>query len=839
MIGLLVRAPLSKKFGLLVFMVVLGLLGSSGLGIYATISLSNELIETNALVKNRVAIWHELNENMLMARRAEKDFLLRALTSEAFFSEGKSKYLDKHKNLVEAMKLNCTQLKSAYKASDELDAQEISGLIAAVDSYNEAFLKLVAEHRARGFKNHGRIGEMRESIHSLEEKTKDIKAYYSTLLLCRRHEKDYLLRQDAKYFAKFKREVQTLRNQLRENKEELLALDSYRAGFNKVIAIDSEIGRDEQSGTRGLHYQAVEELETNIDLEKKRLLKQGSKASENQVRALAELRENFLQSIRLEEACLRKCRTDDEFYAGEKVSYLERHRKSLERFLASTKSYAESYPSNSSKTLQSASRNYQQSFSKLIAQLRRRGFRDFGLIGDLREAIHELESRAQSNSYLFASMLLCRRHEKDYLLRGDLKYNKKLQAQIATMAETLKGVAEAGALLDNYQATMAKIVKADETLGLTQSKGLRGRMRSAIHKLEDPIDLGVKKSITNQEKRIAESQSKRETIIQLTVALCLTLLLFIIALTVWMSRSILKMIRDLRERTEQVTTGNLNVQFRINDESKDELHLLEKDLSKLIQELRSYSNHSNKISGELSTVAVQINGAIQEQTSTLSSQAAAISQANGSLEEMKVNAFENDSRAQDILISTKETLKSMSVVERQVEGIATSIIALSERTQQIVEILDSVSDIADQSNLLALNASIEASKAGEFGQGFEVVAVEVRNLAVQSKKATASIRGILRNIQEAVSKTVMQAEEGTKKVSTQSQDLEKTARSIEQIVYATREQTKGIEQIAGAVGALNSGITETQTSSSQIAMATAGLVDQSSLLRDAIAKYST
>ena len=109
------------------------------------------------------------------------------------------------------------------------------------------------------------------------------------------------------------------------------------------------------------------------------------------------------------------------------------------------------------------------------------------------------------------------------------------------------------------------------------------------------------------------------------------------------------------------------------------------------------------------------------------------------------------------------TIEGMARIRRQVEDIAENILALAERTQQIGEIIDTVNSFADQSKLLALNASIEAARAGEEGRGFAVVALEVRQLAEQSQAATARVRDILNEIQQATNTAVMVTEEGQQK----------------------------------------------------------------------------
>src|SRR5207245_6843068 len=101
----------------------------------------------------------------------------------------------------------------------------------------------------------------------------------------------------------------------------------------------------------------------------------------------------------------------------------------------------------------------------------------------------------------------------------------------------------------------------------------------------------------------------------------------------------------------------------------------------------------------------------------------------------------------------------------QVESTGENILALAEQAQAISQIISSVNDIAEQTNLLALNAAIEASRAGEHGKGFSVVAAEVKSLADQSKKATAQVRQILGEIQKATNTAVLSTEQVTKGVA--------------------------------------------------------------------------
>ncbi|PWR74064.1 methyl-accepting chemotaxis protein [Methanospirillum lacunae] len=163
--------------------------------------------------------------------------------------------------------------------------------------------------------------------------------------------------------------------------------------------------------------------------------------------------------------------------------------------------------------------------------------------------------------------------------------------------------------------------------------------------------------------------------------------------------------------------------------------------------------------------------------------------------------------------SVNEILAGMTQIQQQMESIAGSVVKLSEQSQAIGEIIATVTDIAEQSNLLAVNASIEAAKAGEYGRGFGVVAQEIKSLAEQSKLATTHIRTILTDIQRGISSTVISTEQGTKtvvnglKLSNEAKDaiavlaqnINEASKAAVQITASSQEQVVGMDQISSAM----------------------------------------
>jgi methyl-accepting chemotaxis protein len=175
--------------------------------------------------------------------------------------------------------------------------------------------------------------------------------------------------------------------------------------------------------------------------------------------------------------------------------------------------------------------------------------------------------------------------------------------------------------------------------------------------------------------------------------------------------------------------------------------------------------------------------------------------------------------------TVESSVSGMQELRSRVETIAEHILALSKQTQQVGEIIKSVEDLADQSNLLAVNAAIEASRAGEQGRGFAVVAQEVRSLAERSKAATVQVRTMLTDIQHATNAAVMATEQGTRGAEEGARLVEQAGLAIRQLDETIRHSAEAAQQIAASVGQQGAGM-------DQIAVAMAS-INQSTLETDA------
>jgi methyl-accepting chemotaxis protein len=147
---------------------------------------------------------------------------------------------------------------------------------------------------------------------------------------------------------------------------------------------------------------------------------------------------------------------------------------------------------------------------------------------------------------------------------------------------------------------------------------------------------------------------------------------------------------------------------------------------------------------------------------------------------------------------SKETVKGMENIKKTMDIVSVKVNGLGERSKEIGKIVAAIDDIADQTNLLALNAAVEAARAGEQGRGFAVVADEVRKLAERSQLATKEIAELIGGIQNGVAETVTAMQKGTQEVSGGFDLASKSGESLDDILSRSRDMGIQVEQISSA-----------------------------------------
>jgi methyl-accepting chemotaxis protein len=219
---------------------------------------------------------------------------------------------------------------------------------------------------------------------------------------------------------------------------------------------------------------------------------------------------------------------------------------------------------------------------------------------------------------------------------------------------------------------------------------------------------------------------------------------------------------------------------------------------------------SEKAAG-LQASTVQLGATSRETAATSSQQAAMVAQVTTTIQEIQATSVAAADNAKAVLTDASEALR----VSREGRDAVAEARRIMDLIGQVTSVVDTVSELAEKSNLLAVNASIEAAKAGEHGRGFAVVAAEVRNLAEQSKSATRQIR-------DAIQRT----EQGRRAVDTAAEVITRLSKVLDEttdkargIAGATQQQAAGIQQITDAMTSVAEGAQSSAATARQIEQA--------------------
>jgi methyl-accepting chemotaxis protein len=298
-----------------------------------------------------------------------------------------------------------------------------------------------------------------------------------------------------------------------------------------------------------------------------------------------------------------------------------------------------------------------------------------------------------------------------------------------------------------------------------------------------------------------------------TGGLMVGIVLTIVLLTYLLLRGIvLKPLAHMSHIARDIAQGEGDLTRRVPTEGKDEIaqfggyfNLFIEKLQKMIGKVAHVTDKVASASVELSATAEEISKGTDSLTSRASQTAAAVEEMNATVSQVAQNSGKAATLAQETVKTAKDggtvvsdTIAGMQQLSDAVSNSATIIAALGKSSDQIGEIVRVIEDIADQTNLLALNAAIEAARAGEQGRGFAVVADEVRKLAERTTKATKEIGDMIRQIQQDTRGAVDSMQQGTQKVSGGVELVNRTGEALTRIVQMVSESADMIRQIAVA-----------------------------------------
>ncbi|MBS0191810.1 MAG: methyl-accepting chemotaxis protein [Phycisphaerales bacterium] len=330
------------------------------------------------------------------------------------------------------------------------------------------------------------------------------------------------------------------------------------------------------------------------------------------------------------------------------------------------------------------------------------------------------------------------------------------------------------------------------------------------------------------------------------------------------SRGIASRVRTAAQAADRIARGDLTEAIA-ETENRDETGQLMGSMRTMDSNLNSLVGNVKQAGIRLNSTATEIAATSKQQEASSATFGAASNQIAAAVKEISatgqdlVRTMESVSRmaAESASLATtgRAGLQSMEGVMRDLDGATSSIAdklnAINDRSQKITTVITTITKVADQTNILSINAAIEAEKAGEYGSGFLVIAREIRRLADQTASATLDIEQMVRQMQAAVSAGVMemdrfadQVRRGVRDVvSAGSQMTEiidrvnRSTDSFKQVNESMQAQSEGAKQISEAMGSLVSNANQTVQSAKEFGRAAGDLQAAIALLRDAVAKF--
>lgn len=418
----------------------------------------------------------------------------------------------------------------------------------------------------------------------------------------------------------------------------------------------------------------------------------------------------------------------------------------------------------------------------------------------------------------------------EYSKQGDEKIkqleNMMKGNSITSLLQTLKKEKA------NYEEIGSKSFEAKKNNNIQQVADYMNQAGTP-YKASMSTSLEIAKQIKEAVKMEEVANSEKANHMQLTL-LIVNFLVAMIALyiSISISRSISRPAQELTQAVATIADGNLT-QRDIGVTSKDEIGELARSFNHMktnlrnviktvgissaqvmasSEELTASSEHSCGVMVEMSKYIVKVAEGSTTQLTSVAQAATVVEEMSSQIKETATNANAMSEVASHTITSATEgrqaiskAISQMNVIEETVGSTAQTVEKLGERSKQIGEIVDTIASIAGQTNLLALNAAIEAARAGEQGRGFAVVADEVRKLAEQSQDAAKQIADLIGGIQQETTSAVLAMNTGKKEVHTGSQVVNAAGESFHEIVRNIERLSSQVQEISASMQQLSGG----------------------------------